>query len=378
MTSLIGARKRAEEFAAALEGEVAWSEVHPELADLAVLVDDLCVHDPVEPSPEFTASLRERLLAEADQLHTQDAVLTLPERRRGRRERRFAIAASALVFVGGTAGMAAAAQQALPGDALYPIKRGLENAQAGLAGNDASKGRDLLDQANTRLTEIQQMIDGSSNPGQLPPTINAFTSQSVSGAHLLMKSYKQDHSDPKAIADVREFTTRNLSILQKLAQTAPADQQEELTRAAMALVHIDAKAVDTCRSCAPGLKPLQMPKLLVPTADATRALARVANHPSLSNDHQALDQNQLPAPSTERQPVTGDSSGAGSGDTQQQLPGLPSGGTGSTSGGSTSGDGGTGGPVRKIIKDVTGGGGSDGTTTKDNTDPGSVLKDLLN
>jgi len=375
MTSLIGAKKRAEEFAAALEGEVAWSEVHPELADLADLVDGLRAHDPVEPSPEFTASLRVRLLAEAEQLQAQDAVLTLPERRRGRRERRFAIAASALVFVGGTAGMAAAAQQALPGDALYPIKRGLEKAQAGLATSDEAKGHDLLSQANTRLDEIQQIVDGSSSKAQLPSTIDAFTAQSVAGSHLLMQSYAQNNDNQQAIKDVRQFTTHSLSVVQEVAGTAPAAQQEELTRAAMALLRIDSRAANACPDCARNLPKLEMPKLFATQADVTRALGRAANK-DLGNDHPMLPDNQPPAPSTDQPPATGGGGGTAGGDTQQ-LPGLPSGG-GTGGDGGTGGTGGTGGsdqPLRDIVKGVTGDG--SGTTTKDNEDPGGLVGSLL-
>ena len=40
--------------------------------------------------------------------------------------------------------MAAAAQSALPGEALYPVKRGIEKAEAGLSLGSAGRGRDLL------------------------------------------------------------------------------------------------------------------------------------------------------------------------------------------------------------------------------------------
>src|SRR5690606_7562069 len=72
--------------------------------------------------------------------------LVIPE---NRRQRRISIAAAALVVIGGTAGAAAAAESSLPGDALYPLKRGLESAQVSLNASDSGKGQDLLRQAST-------------------------------------------------------------------------------------------------------------------------------------------------------------------------------------------------------------------------------------
>src|SRR5688500_18066035 len=118
MTSLLGARKRAEEFSAAGEGRTPASELRPELAELVAVDLALRAHDPPAPRPESSAELRERLLVEAEATLATDAALRLPPRRAGSRERRLALVASSVVLVGGSAGLAAAAQDSLPGDTL--------------------------------------------------------------------------------------------------------------------------------------------------------------------------------------------------------------------------------------------------------------------
>src|SRR5687768_3905821 len=104
MTSLLSAKKRAEEFAALVDGAAEPSSLRPELAELvgvvATLQRESRAVEPVAPRPEFTASLRERLMAEAATSLPQDTILTVPPRRRGTRERRLALAASSLVLVG--------------------------------------------------------------------------------------------------------------------------------------------------------------------------------------------------------------------------------------------------------------------------------------
>ncbi|HSJ21276.1 MAG TPA: hypothetical protein VK964_11945, partial [Nocardioidaceae bacterium] len=134
MTSLFQARRRAEEFAAAVEGDAASRATRSEeITTLLRLVATLRVQEPAQPRAEFVDDLRSRLMLEAQTaLEPETANLILPIRERGRRERRLVAAATAFVLIGGTTTMAAAAQSALPGEALYPIKRGIEKAEAEL------------------------------------------------------------------------------------------------------------------------------------------------------------------------------------------------------------------------------------------------------
>ena len=328
MTSLLSARRRAEEFAAAVDTPDGPS-ASPALADLVELVGALRAQKPPAARPEFTASLRERLLAEADEILVQDAALTLPRRRTGARERRLAIAASTFVLVGGSAGLAAAAQHALPGDALYPIKRGIESAHTGLSTNRADKGRDLLSQADSRLAELDGLLrenSGSVDDTEVPATIRDFALQAQQGSQMLLDSYAQDQ-DPADVVAIRKFAAQGLLSLQELAKKAPAEEQDNLAQVAGLLQKIDRDAAGACSACASDLPALQLPPSLLTSADVNRALDRI-QRTQLNNDHPSLST----GPVKGTHPGKGDGSGSGTGSSTGT-------GTGPTKDGTVPGDG---------------------------------------
>jgi hypothetical protein len=284
MTALFSTRRRAEEFAAVVDGR--GGSASGETERLLGVVATLRAQRPVTPRPDFSSDLRDRLMAEARTVLTaENAALRLPTRPTGRRERRMAVAASVLVLVGGTAGMAAAAQDALPGEALYPIKRGIEQAQVGLSISPAGKGRDLLHQANDRLDEVQGLIEQQSVSGtpQIPATLTDFTRQAQEGADLLMTSFTQTR-DPDSIRTLRTFTIDGIGTLQELAGVAPADAQDELAEAALALSSINEQASALCDTCVSDLPTLELPKLFLAATEAERAL-RGAGDAELDNSH---------------------------------------------------------------------------------------------
>ena len=191
MTALFSTRRRAEQFAAAVDGHV--RDVPPDLQPLVSVAVALRTQEQDSPAvlrADFAADLRARLMAEAEHSLVPGAPLVLPVRERGPRERRMAVAASVAVLLGGSAGMAAAAQSALPGEALYPIKRGIEQAEAGLSVSTAGRGQDLLHQADGRLAEVEGLLAGSPTAApQVPGTLEDFINQAQQGADLLLASY---------------------------------------------------------------------------------------------------------------------------------------------------------------------------------------------
>ena len=313
MTSVFRARQRAEELDALLGGRMSPEHAHRETRELAGVAGVLTSQAPVAPRPAFAAELRERLMAEAAEVLTPaNRALTLPARPRGKRERRLVAVASALVLVGGTASMAVAAEHALPGEALYPIKRGIEHAEAGLSTSSASKGRDLLSQADDRLSEARGLLgqDRVGTDVTVPRTIADFTGQAREGSALMMKAFRVDQ-DPATIVAVRAFAARGVTDLQELAKSAPPEAQDELAAAATALSEIDAEARGLCDTCARDLPDLDVPPMFLTSADVGRALRR-AEHHSLHNDHPVvvdkgtlgglLGQLQLPEASTSPKP----------------------------------------------------------------------------
>lgn len=290
MTALFNARQRVEEFAAAVDAP--HRQVSEELQPLVEVVGSLRSHADADlaalPRADFAAELRARLMSEAAEVLTPGSPLVLPARPRGRRERHLVAAASAVVLLGGSAGMAAAAQDALPGDALYPVKRGIERAEAGLSMSSSGKGRDLLHQADGRLTEVQDLLadDSVARSSRVSLALEDFSTQAEQGAGLLMEAYRTDR-DPSSIVAVREFSAQGITTLQEIARTAPPETQEELTAAALTLREIDVRASGMCTTCAAELPTLEVPGIFLVAAEADRALTAVDAR-RLDNSHPFL------------------------------------------------------------------------------------------
>jgi hypothetical protein len=297
MITLTSAKRRAEEFAAAVDAPTT-SPARADLAELVGVVATLRAHPTEQATPraDFSAALRERLMTEAEATWTYDpsaARLTLPARPTGRRERRLAAAATALVLAGGTAGVAAAAQQALPGEALYPLKRGIEDVRADLTGDDAAKGRTLLDQAFSRLAEARTLVDESGNDPAVGSTIDTFRSQAVTGSGLLLDSY-EDTGDEAAVSEVRAFAEDGLVQLEALSTLVPADLQAPIEDAALALQEIELRAAEACPTCGSDDALTTASSAFRPALDdAARALAALEGE-ALSNDHPLISNRLFP------------------------------------------------------------------------------------
>jgi uncharacterized membrane protein YgcG len=351
MTALFSARRRADELASALDNP--HRDVDAELRELVGVVGTLrraVVDDPAAtPRADFAADLRARLMAEAADVLEPGSSLVLPARPTGRRERRLVAAAAAFVLVGGTAGMAAASSGALPGDPLYPVKRGIERAEAGLSVSKAGKGRDLLHQASGRLTEVEGLLAADRLGGEprVPVALEDFVSQAREGSGLLLDSFRDDR-DPARVTDVRTFTAGALAELEDLAATAPASVQPDLRAAAVALRDIDVRASRLCDTCAAGTPTLDLPAVFLVAAEADRALDRL-DAGALDNSHPfVVPKSLVPAgrgDDGKRKPAAGDDGqdgdGGGSAGGTPSTPALP--GTPSLPGGGGSGGGGGGG-----------------------------------
>ncbi|WP_447038138.1 DUF5667 domain-containing protein [Streptomyces sp. DSM 118878] len=108
------------------------------------------------------------------------------------------------VAAGAFGGIAAASSDALPGDSLYGLKRGMEDLKLGLADDGADRGEIYLDQASTRLNEAHRLMErGRSGPldhesiGEIRRALTGMQHDASEGHRLLHQAFERDGSlDP--------------------------------------------------------------------------------------------------------------------------------------------------------------------------------------
>ncbi|AUG77959.1 hypothetical protein CFP65_3153 [Kitasatospora sp. MMS16-BH015] len=231
MTANVLEHRRAKAFAEALEAhqrEAVPNTGTPEassptgaFAELLSVADDLGGL----PGPSLTGEARSvqraQLMAAFEQEWAGGQTARVPQQRRhrgiraarrGRWGRRLAIGGLvAGVAVGGFTGAAFASSNALPGDALYGMKRGLEGLRLDLAGSDSERGALLLDQASTRLEEAQNLLGRAGREDGLSPAavdqvrraLDDMHAEAVRGRELLRSVYRSNGS----LAPMRKLAT---------------------------------------------------------------------------------------------------------------------------------------------------------------------------
>ncbi|MEU6175583.1 DUF5667 domain-containing protein [Streptantibioticus parmotrematis] len=123
-------------------------------------------------------------------------------RPRTRWSRRLAAGGLAVgVTAGAFTGVAAASTNALPGDTLYGLKRGMEDLRLGMAGDDDARGQVLLDMASTRMQEARRLMErGRSGPldaesvREVRGALLGMHNEAAEGHQLLSAAYRRDGS----------------------------------------------------------------------------------------------------------------------------------------------------------------------------------------
>ncbi|MGH3459557.1 DUF5667 domain-containing protein [Aeromicrobium sp.] len=243
----------AEAFEKAWEGR---ATRNAEIADLVACAEQLCRAAVVEPSAEFQASLREQLMTAA----TTVLVPAPPRIRAPHRSpvhapsyavrRRLAGATAAMVGAAGFVGMVGASAQALPGEMLYPVKRGVENVELAFQNDDVARGEFRLTQASERLAEARRLTDDNSpqSRDQVAGALDDFTQQAKDGSGSLFRSFNQSGSEA-SITTVNDFSAAAAADLAVLSSRVPSDASASFQAAADTLSQLVAKASTLCASC---------------------------------------------------------------------------------------------------------------------------------
>ena len=270
MRGIVSARRRADEFEAGVETGTVSSSAPSEMRALVDLVQQIRTIDTVETRADFAADLRTRLLAAAPALLTLDetasasAPVSVRDRRTTPARRALSAAAAACIVVGGGVGVAAASQTALPGESLYPVKRGIERLEVSTAGSPAGRGQEYLQQADHRLSEIEQLAltrpDDYATPLLMRRALDDFSTAALDGGDSLMTAYREDGSDG-SIGDLRQFAEESSRRLDAMMPLLPGDLHDELVAAAESLSTLDSAARRLCPTCST-LGPLDLSSAL--------------------------------------------------------------------------------------------------------------------
>ncbi|MEU0250682.1 DUF5667 domain-containing protein [Streptomyces sp. NPDC006235] len=110
-------------------------------------------------------------------------------------------------------GVAAASSDALPGDSLYGLKRGIEDVKLGLADSVDERGRVYLDHASTRLSEARRLMErGRSGPldheslGEIRRALSGMRHDASEGHRLLSEAYARDPDSLDPIQALSAFS----------------------------------------------------------------------------------------------------------------------------------------------------------------------------
>ncbi|MDP9118024.1 MAG: DUF5667 domain-containing protein [Actinomycetota bacterium] len=199
------------------------------------------------PSPAFRAELRAQLVAVAPRLVTEVHAAPIPRARQpikvegsqfvlpGRLRAAYhgalsisigrpvailtAVVAVFAMLLGSAVYMS---KQALPGDALYSLKRANESVQLSLADNSVAKGKDYLDFATTRANEVQDLLKRVSAQGAGPSAASAINAHTASLITDTLAAADSDVRDAAQLLGRQAVDQSSASPLSALTGWAPS------------------------------------------------------------------------------------------------------------------------------------------------------------
>lgn len=239
MIANVSAHRRANAFAQALEeqSDQAAAAEQPESTEdsaapeqasrsrMLALADGLGELPKPELDPEVKVVQRAQLMAAMEAMLQEGTAAggdgvsrSVPEQRSGKGAHRAGplrklrprsrlskgIAAGGLtvgVAAGAFSGVAAASSDALPGDSLYGLKRGMEDLKLGMADDDSARGELYLNQASTRLMEARRLMERGriadldhESLSEVRHTLSRMWNDASEGHRLLHAAYERDGS----------------------------------------------------------------------------------------------------------------------------------------------------------------------------------------
>ncbi|MGW7008069.1 DUF5667 domain-containing protein [Streptomyces sp. NPDC054933] len=335
------AHRRANAFAQALESadtreatperaaHAADRHADPHQGRLLAMADALADVPRPELDPEVKMVQRAQLIAAMEAALADGSLDTssrVPEQRatggpvdlrrlrpRSRWSRRLAAGGLTVgVAAGAFSGIAAASTDALPGDTLYGLKRGMEDLRLGMTGDDAARGKVLLDMASTRMQEARRLLErGRSGPldaesvREVGNALAGMHNEASQGHDLLSGAYQRDGS-LAPIEALNAFSQAHRTTWSQLRGKLPPQLHQVGTQVSSVFDAIDQEVA-----------PLQ--HLLPPAPGGSGARDRHTGKPAGGAHHDSIRQESTPSSGSVPQ---GDD-GVGRGNTTPSAPESP-------------------------------------------------------
>ncbi|MEU6380152.1 DUF5667 domain-containing protein [Streptomyces sp. NPDC046909] len=133
------------------------------------------------------------------------------------------------VAAGAFGGVAAASSDALPGDSLYGLKRGIEDFKLNYLSDGADeRGQAYLDQASTRLSEARRLMDRDrggqldhESLGEIRRALSGMQYDASEGHRLLHEAYQRDPDSLGPIQALDAFSRSHREVWGALRDRLP-------------------------------------------------------------------------------------------------------------------------------------------------------------
>ena len=210
----------------------------PQNADLVRLAVRLRAEfAPPEPSASFASTGRVRLenrLRGRPAPDRRTAQRAAPKRWALVRRLAFVCLSLAMALVVGSAGIAYAAQDTLPGDSLYGVKLGIERARLALAIDPDARVQLLTGFADKRIAEAGALI-GSNREKDLGQALDEYQAEVDKVQMLAGELPAGDRS--AVLAEIQSHLQQHIAVLQSVRDLAPAAAQPALDQAIQGSSH---------------------------------------------------------------------------------------------------------------------------------------------
>ncbi|MER6274524.1 DUF5667 domain-containing protein [Streptomyces sp900105755] len=230
------------------------------------------------------------------------------------------------VAAGAFGGVAAASSDALPGDSLYGLKRGIEDFKLNyLSDGDDQRGQTYLDQASTRLMEARRLMERDRGGGHLDHesigeirrTLSGMQHDVTEGHRLLHEAYERDPNSLGPIQALSAFAQSHREAWGALRERLPVQLGDVSQQVSSVFDAIDQEVA-----------PLQslLPQPSQNTGDGTGRQDSGTASTGSSGSHRSTAPSSSGSSSSGHETGTGSPSGSASGSADNGLIGGTTGG----------------------------------------------------